>query len=61
MESTCCRCISICNFFRGKLIKTYAEGLEVVNGDIIAEQVDQRILEHAAVTVAARVSVSDLR
>ena len=32
---------------------TYAELLQVVKADIVAEQVDQRILEHAAVAVAA--------
>lgn len=31
---------------------TDAEVLQVVDGDLVAEQVDQRILEHAAVTVA---------
>ena len=31
---------------------TYAEVLQVVNADVVAEQVDQRILEHASVTVA---------
>lgn len=31
---------------------TYAEVLQVVNADVVAEQVDQRILEHTSVTVA---------
>lgn len=31
---------------------TYAEVLQVVNADVVAEQVDQCILEHASVTVA---------
>lgn len=32
--------------------KTYAEGLEVVHGDLVAVEVEEGILEHAAVTVA---------
>ena len=33
---------------------TYTEVLQVVHADAVAEQVEQSILEHAAVTVAAR-------
>jgi hypothetical protein len=39
----------------GKIVlNTYAEVLQVVNADIVAEEVDKRILEHASVTVARR-------
>lgn len=39
---------------RGRRVaeKTYAEGLDVVHGDIVAEEVEEGILKHAAVTVA---------
>jgi hypothetical protein len=30
---------------------TYSEGLEVVHGQVVAEEVKESILEHAAVTV----------
>jgi hypothetical protein len=33
---------------------TYTEVLEVVDGDLVAEEMDQSILEHASVTVAVR-------
>jgi hypothetical protein len=32
--------------------RTYTEGLQVINGEGIAEEVEQSILEHAAVAVA---------
>jgi hypothetical protein len=38
---------------------TYTEVLQVVDGDLVAEQVDESILEHASVTVA-KVKVSIL-
>jgi hypothetical protein len=31
---------------------TYTEVLQVIDGDLVAEQVDKSILEHASVTVA---------
>lgn len=34
--------------------KAYSELLQVVHGDGVAEKVEQSILEHATVTVAAR-------
>ena len=33
-------------------VKTYAEALDVVHGDLVAVEVEESILEHAAVTVA---------
>jgi hypothetical protein len=36
------------------VLNTYTEVLQVVNGDVVAEEVDKRILEHASVTVARR-------
>jgi hypothetical protein len=30
---------------------TYTERLQVIDGDLVAEQMDQSILEHASVTV----------
>jgi hypothetical protein len=37
----------------GKAVgNTYTEVLQVVNADVVAEEVNQRILEHASVTVA---------
>jgi hypothetical protein len=33
-------------------LETYSEGLEVIDGQVVAEQVKQSILEHAAVAVA---------
>ena len=32
--------------------QTYAEGLDVVHGELVAEEVEESILEHAAVAVA---------
>lgn len=40
---------------------TYAEGLDVVHGDGIAEEVEEGILEHAAVAVAAIVSICQIQ
>lgn len=40
---------------RGKL-STYAESLDVVHGDGVAEQVEKSILKHASVAVATRSS-----
>ena len=34
------------------IMNTYTEVLQVVNADVVAEEVDQCILEHASVTVA---------
>jgi hypothetical protein len=34
------------------VIRTYTEGLEVIHRDLIAVEMEQRILEHAAVAVA---------
>lgn len=31
---------------------TYSEGLEVIDGEVIAKEVEEGILKHAAVTVA---------
>lgn len=31
---------------------TYTEGLQVIHSEVIAEEVEQSILEHAAVAVA---------
>lgn len=36
-----------------KNVFTYTELLQVLNADIVAEKVDERILKHASVTVAA--------
>jgi predicted hydrolase (HD superfamily) len=36
----------------------YSEGLEVVNGEGVAEQVKESILKHAAVAVTGRENVS---
>ena len=35
------------------LCETYTEVLQVVDGDLVAEKVDQSILEHASVAVSA--------
>lgn len=47
-------------------LETYSEGLEVIDGQVVAEQVKQSILEHAAVSVARlggekHLSVSGIR
>lgn len=34
-------------------VETYAEGLEVINGDLISVKVKHSILEHACVSVSA--------
>lgn len=39
--------------FIQRSLETYSESLEVIDGQGVAEQVKERILEHAAVAVAA--------
>ena len=52
MLSTCCEKVS--NQSCGIIVFTDTERLQVVNADVVAEKVDQSILEHASVTVAER-------
>lgn len=45
---------------KGLLADTYSEGLQVIHGDLVAEEVKESILEHAAVAVAVKELVNRL-
>jgi len=46
-----------CSFDRGLRSYTYSEGLDVIHGDLISAEMEQGILKHASMAVAAEVSV----
>lgn len=45
---------------KGLSADTYSEGLQVIHGDLVAEEVKESILEHAAVAVAVKELVNRL-
>lgn len=54
MLSTCCRELTgDSTNFSSVGYDAYTEVLQVVEGDLVAEKMDQSILEHASVAVAA--------
>lgn len=58
MESTCYRNDQYCarRFCNVGFRAAYTEVLQVIDGDAVAEEVEQSILEHASVTVPVKIA-----